>query len=1248
MSTIPGAFMLNIVSNFASSALEKYGIPLAVKFGWLKDEAGQKFEATLEAAAVMIAEDIGYESVGEFFKTLEVQETLIRRLCGESPNVDDLAQQLEARLGRDWLVFHSLRSRGISLSVLVERFFHYFNRAALRQAGPAMQVLSQQLADVGHSLSGATVELKQYIKEQVGSLRDDLTRGTLSAVPSETPTMIQSGVSAADDVQVSLISVLERLLGERLIEARELLDRGELGSATERFKSLIAEIDGNPIFASNKELCYKAWNGLGVSFSRSLQHPEARQAFETAVGCLPTEKRGKLNLLSTRYLLDEDAQVLLPAVLAEYADDPSADALNLLLHLYSDIGMPQVGLSLYQTASSDVQASLSVRHALVLVYQHLGNHQEALVIAREALQRDPADPTLALTYGTCLMHQVEQLLDESEHQLTADVRTLAAEADQFLQLAVDGADTNRDLRKCALINQIAAKTWRGEPGEGVRIAEACTHLADPDDRLALEINHAFALLGSGDIPGALIHFEVAHMMAPGNPVLSFNLAQCHIHHGKPETAITLLEEQLAAPCGDGDKLLLSILLLRAKVKTGVDDPEVLLNELDGAFPNSPQVWVERGRYALRTNQFKKAKNWFRQALQGDPEDTEASYWLASVLERQHKWREASKAFSRVVSLYQSSHEVPPEEVLLALAHAQYQARDFEKALNSVSDAKSLGVKSMDLEAICAESYSSLGRFADAIEHYSLYLEALPDKVWAWANLAHAYTRLGKIPQAIRALEKVKDLEPHNAHPFAVMSTLYLLLGDQRKAYLAADQGRQREPNNSDVLSNFCNVALKTGHTREATEAIRVFAGLFPNDARVTVWHGQSTQLAERLLEEFVHPNARREETALSLYAERHLPVVFLHKTLRMPLVQSWRRLTHGMARVYSNRGIDGEVQEQLDILRGTQKVVVDPVALFTLSELNLLSVIPELFPEACVSQTTLDQFHSELLAAPEERGLLSPILDAITTGNGGLVPVSDVVATRQRRFRRLSGILGEATVGTIAVASESGACIYAEDLGTQDMAREFGVTGFSTRAVLEVARQRNLLDLTTYYRCLRRLLHMNYSWIVHDSELLIWVLREGGLGDSPDAERIIAQAFEPDASPEKFANYFAGAVTRLWLDDFGITPSKVNRWTHRLLDAVNALPDKSNGIVIFTGQVLAVLTTYRPDRIAKFLGSVLYWGARGGVGSGDLLIIVASTAKALIAKLPSAEGEAWLRKLLSGLPVYLRSNVLILLDRSIR
>ena len=117
--------------------------------------------------------------------------------------------------------------------------------------------------------------------------------------------------------------------------------------------------------------------------------------------------------------------------------------------------------------------------------------------------------------------------------------------------------------------------------------------------------------------------------------------------------------------------------------------------------------------------------------------------------------------------------------LLDSAKAKISARDYQGAIDNLTEAIKLAPKNAQLYVYRSMAYNLSGNYAAAEKDASAAIALDSDNPEAWVNLAWAQMKLGKYKEAFESVTRALRLDPKNAFAYAIRAFVKEKLGDNQ-------------------------------------------------------------------------------------------------------------------------------------------------------------------------------------------------------------------------------------------------------------------------------------------------------------------------------------------------------------------------------------------------------------------------------------------------------------------------------------
>ncbi|HZT38123.1 MAG TPA: tetratricopeptide repeat protein [Bryobacteraceae bacterium] len=240
---------------------------------------------------------------------------------------------------------------------------------------------------------------------------------------------------------------------------------------------------------------------------------------------------------------------------------------------------------------------------------------------------------------------------------------------------------------------------------------------DPNNARARELL-ATAQLSSGRIEPALRTLEQLHAADPGNAGVLYLLGVAYLKHKEPEKAQRTLEQVIeTVPPAKAN-----FLLGRAYYESArFDDAAAHYQETLRIDPQYPGAHLELGKTYL-SERLPQAESELRLAIQQNPNDAEAHYYLGACLAQQNRLDEA-------VPLLEHARDLNPGlwGAYFYLAKARLQQNQIETAISLLQSAAAMN----------------------------------PDEASIYYELGRALAKRGRTAEAAKAMARVREIKQQN-------------------------------------------------------------------------------------------------------------------------------------------------------------------------------------------------------------------------------------------------------------------------------------------------------------------------------------------------------------------------------------------------------------------------------------------------------------------------------------------------------
>ena len=167
---------------------------------------------------------------------------------------------------------------------------------------------------------------------------------------------------------------------------------------------------------------------------------------------------------------------------------------------------------------------------------------------------------------------------------------------------------------------------------------------------------------------------------------------------------------------------------------------------------------------FQKNALSKAQKFFEEALEINPESTDAYFFIGNIFHIKGQLGKAVKAFNKVVELDPNHTDAAISLSVILNDIGKYeQAKDiFEKANEKVKK-ESTGVQDPHINKKfaqkhyeIAEMYFSYNRYDESLFEYNKASKLDPENLEASIKIAKVYSKKGYVSKAIEVLRKLKS------------------------------------------------------------------------------------------------------------------------------------------------------------------------------------------------------------------------------------------------------------------------------------------------------------------------------------------------------------------------------------------------------------------------------------------------------------------------------------------------------------
>jgi tetratricopeptide (TPR) repeat protein len=237
------------------------------------------------------------------------------------------------------------------------------------------------------------------------------------------------------------------------------------------------------------------------------------------------------------------------------------------------------------------------------------------------------------------------------------------------------------------------------------------------------------------------------------------------------------------------------------------------------------AYMAKGREYFAAHNFEKARLEFRNAVQLDPNDAEASYLAGQADERLGNVREAVQMYQDTI---QSNSKHLGARAQLAKLYVFGGAAD--KALELVAPGLAIAPNNPDLLTSRAMARQALGDKASARADAEKAVQLAPTNESAIVELATIYSQAGESEPAIDLVKKAVAAPGASVNMHLVLAQLYLNAGQHLEAVQALQQAIALEPKTLINRFRLAQVLLLDKNVDAAEATLRAAVSEMPDSA----------------------------------------------------------------------------------------------------------------------------------------------------------------------------------------------------------------------------------------------------------------------------------------------------------------------------------------------------------------------------------------------------------------------------------
>ena len=583
---------------------------------------------------------------------------------------------------------------------------------------------------------------------------------------------------------------------------------------------------------------------LGTALRQLNQLDEAVAQFKTALTKEPQSVPALDGL--TKTLIDQKRYA---AAITYLQNAPSNEALQLNLAIaHSKSGNTAEALQILSRMVKEQPSSAQAHSNLGIVYTQQGRYREATDEFREALQLDPSDDVVRLSYVKAL-----GVLAEFQLALPIIREYTARKPKEFEGLYLMGvidrgagnyAHAETVLRRAIALNPnhydvrynlgfVLARL--GRPAEARRQLERALQLNPNSSEAQFQMAGVLRTLGEREkAQEELKVFEQRKQESVKQNVAATRANQANdaLRAGDVQHAVELYREAIAQDPKNGRTYYdLALALDRLGDRNSERDALEKAVALDSTFaPPHNQL----GFLSLEAGQAADAEQQFKAAIALDPQYAEAQNNLGVLYGQQGKNKAAEGLFRQAT---ENNPQYAQAFVNLGLTLAgQSRFADADGVLQSALKIEPKNTKALTARAMVL---TRLSRPSEAIENFREVVELDPTSAGAHLNLGIAMADQFNLEGALAQFSEAVRLDPNSSAPHYNKGRVLLDLQRNQEATPELEAAVRIDPNAADSLYLLGLIEKQSGNNDESIRLLERVVQLEPNNCDALYKLGQS-------------------------------------------------------------------------------------------------------------------------------------------------------------------------------------------------------------------------------------------------------------------------------------------------------------------------------------------------------------------------------------------------------------------------
>ncbi len=300
------------------------------------------------------------------------------------------------------------------------------------------------------------------------------------------------------------------------------------------------------------------------------------------------------------------------------------------------------------------------------------------------------------------------------------------------------------------------------------------------------------------------------------------------------------------------------------------------------------------------------------------------------------------------------------------------------------------------------------------------------------------------------------------------------------------------------------VEIKSKYVKAFQNILDNFNISFPGNKAISKIEVNPDRLSDML-----NKASKRSSKIMDLYLSKDITIGALSAFSGRSLFVCWGALIEQRSKLYCAVGSAVEQRNEQAVIANSNKVIIDPIALFTLGFLNLMELPSKMFSEVFVVKATMDELDMEIvdLSKSEDAGLTTlfsrdgkAFRQEISADNIKMkinflkkirnsqnLTIAGLEHPLDDSFNDKEKILGLPYIYSIQACQERQAPLFCDDYFFRELIRnEHKIESFGIQNFLIVALQKGLITENDYYDKILELVKIRYFYISVSANMLFY------------------------------------------------------------------------------------------------------------------------------------------------------------------